>query len=100
MSRPMGIMASFSKVSFRKDGEEVFSARVNSGGCFGPDKAVDVINRGYTALNNAIASGTLDKAALDFNTVSVGGEFSRGEREYAVTAKGPTSITAKNIKPL
>ncbi len=52
--RPMGIMASFSNVAFKKDGTEVFSARVHSGGCFGPDATSDVIDRGYAELNEAI----------------------------------------------
>jgi hypothetical protein len=35
---PMGIMASFSDVTFKKDGVAVYSTKVTSGGCFGPDQ--------------------------------------------------------------
>ncbi|MBL8712004.1 MAG: hypothetical protein JNM12_03820 [Alphaproteobacteria bacterium] len=85
-TRPMGIMASFSNVAFKKDGAEVFSARVHSGGCFGPDATEQVIDRGYAELNRAIADGTLPATARDFNTVSV------GSNEYAVKNITPTHV--------
>lgn len=89
-NRPMGIMASFSNVAFKKDGTEVFSARVHSGGCFGPDATDQVIDRGYAELNRAISEGTLPATARDFNTVSV------GSNEYAVKNITPTHVeTAK-----
>ena len=96
MSRPMGIMASFSKVAFKKDGVEVFSAKVTSGGCFGPNPDVDVINRGYTELKGAIDAGKATTAALDFNSVSISSEFGGGRsREYIVGAHDAKSIDAK-----
>jgi len=85
---PLGIMASFSTVSFKKDGAEVFSAKVTSGGCFGPDETADVIDRGYHELNHAVKSGTVDKAALDFNQVSI------GRNNYTVISKTPTHVEA------
>lgn len=85
---PMGIMASFSTVSFKKDGAEVFSAKVTSGGCFGPDAAADVIDRGYHELNRAVKKGTVEKAALDFNQVSV------GRNDYTVISKTATHVEA------
>lgn len=100
MSRPMGIMASFSKVSFKKDGAEVFSATVTSGGCFGPNPDVEVINRGYTELKSAIGAGKATTAALDFNTVSIASQFGSGEREYSVGKHGAKSIEAKALKRL
>lgn len=87
----MGIMASFSKVSFKKDGVELFSAKVTSGGCFGPDATSDVIDRGYHELNHAVKAGTVPAAALDFNTVSV------GINEYTVTSKTPTHVEASKF---
>lgn len=90
--QPMGIMASFSNVSFKKDGVEVFSTKVTSGGCFGPDPEVDVINRGYAELNRSIRSGKTPEAARDFNQVSV------GARDYEIGQKGPASIPAASIK--
>lgn len=87
----MGIMASFSKVAFKKDGVEVFSAKVTSGGCFGPDAEADVIDRGYHELNRAIKAGTAPATALDFNGVSV------GSNEYAVTATTPNHVEASKI---
>jgi hypothetical protein len=92
--RPMGIMASFSKVSFKKDGAELFSARVTSGGCFGPDDVVDVVNRGYDELKRAINDGKLTTAALDFNQVSV------GAREFAVSGQNAQRIEKTNLKRL
>lgn len=89
--RPMGIMASFSNVAFKKDGAEVFSARVHSGGCFGPDATEQVIDRGYAELNRAIADGTLPATARDFNTVSV------GSNEYTVTKITPTHVEASKF---
>jgi len=89
--RPMGIMASFSNVAFKKDGAEVFSARVHSGGCFGPDATEQVIDRGYAELNEAIKSGTLPETARDFNSVSV------GANEYTVTKITPTHVEASNF---
>ncbi|MEZ0261103.1 MAG: hypothetical protein ACAH80_08840 [Alphaproteobacteria bacterium] len=91
--RPMGIMASFSTVSFKKDGKEVFSASVTSGGCFGPDDTVDVINRGYDAMKTAINEGKATTAALDFNSVSV------GQRSFDVTGHSPVRIERKNLNP-
>lgn len=93
-NRPMGIMASFSKVSFKKDGAEIFSASVSSGGCFGPDDVVDVINRGYDELKGAINAGTLTTAALDFNQVSV------GAREFAVSGQNAQRIEKANLQRL
>ncbi|MCC7037631.1 MAG: hypothetical protein IT560_10045 [Alphaproteobacteria bacterium] len=90
-TRPMGIMASFSNVAFKKDGAEVFSARVHSGGCFGPDATEQVIDRGYAELNRAIADGTLPATARDFNTVSV------GSNEYTVTKITPTHVEASKF---
>lgn len=84
--RPMGIMASFSNVAFKKDGAEVFSARVHSGGCFGPDATEQVIDRGYAELNRAISEGKLPATARDFNTVSV------GSNEYAVKNITPNHV--------
>lgn len=98
--RPMGIMASFSKVSFKKDGAEVFSARVTSGGCFGPNPDVDVINNGFQALLRAVDEGKATTAALDFNSVSIGGEFSSSVREYSVGKHGAKRIGAKALKRL
>jgi len=83
---PLGIMASFSKVTFKKDGAEVFSAKVTSGGCFGPDAEADVIDRGYHELNRAVKQGTADKAALDFNQVSV------GRKDFTVLSKTATHV--------
>lgn len=91
-NRPMGIMASFSKVSFKKDGAEVFSATVTSGGCFGPDDAVDVINRGYAEMNKAINSGALAETARDFNAVSV------GAHNYEVAPHGKSRIEKSALK--
>lgn len=88
---PLGIMASFSDVTFKKDGVELFSAKVTSGGCFGPDPEAEVINRGYAELNRAIKEGRAPEAARDFNTVSV------GAREYKVDAKGPDAIPPASI---
>jgi len=88
---PMGIMASFSQVTFRKDGADVFSARVHSGGCFGPDATSQVIDRGYTELNKAVKEGKAPEAALDFNSVAV------GSSEYAVVSKTPTHVEAAKI---
>lgn len=88
---PMGIMASFSKVAFKKDGVEVFSAKVTSGGCFGPDATSEVIDRGYHELNRSINAGTTPATALDFNSVSV------GSNEYAVTSKTATHVEAAKI---
>ncbi|MDF3022998.1 MAG: hypothetical protein K0R10_359 [Alphaproteobacteria bacterium] len=90
-TRPMGIMASFSNVAFKKDGTEVFSARVHSGGCFGPDATEQVIDRGYAELNEAIKSGTLPETARDFNSVSV------GANEYTVTKITPTHVEASKF---
>ncbi len=92
-ARPMGIMASFSTVSFKKDGKEVFSASVTSGGCFGPDDTVDVINRGYDAMKTAINEGKATTAAMDFNAVSV------GARTYGVSGHGPARIERKDLNP-
>lgn len=89
----MGIMASFAKVSFKKDGKEVFSASVTSGGCFGPDDVVDVINRGYTEMKTAINEGKLTTAALDFNGVSM------GQRNFECTGHTPARIERANLKP-
>ena len=94
MSRPMGIAASFSKVAFKKDGAEIFSAKVTSGGCFGPDDVVDVVNRGYDALKKAINDGDLTTAAFDFNQVSV------GAREFGVSGQSATRIEKKNLTPV
>lgn len=93
-ARPMGIMASFSTVSFKKDGTEVFSASVSSGGCFGPDKTADVIDRGYHELNRAIREGAATEAARDFNSVSV------GRNEYAVISKTADHVEAAKIAKL
>jgi len=93
-ARPMGIMASFSKVSFKKDGAEVFSATVHSGGCFGPDDVVEVINRGYAELKTAINEGKLTTAALDFNSVSM------GLRQFECTGHTPARIERANLKPV
>ena len=92
--RPMGIMASFSNVAFKKDGAEVFSARVHSGGCFGPDATEQVIDRGYAELNDAIKAGTLPETARDFNSVSV------GMNEYTVTKITPTHVEASKFGKL
>lgn len=91
---PLGIMASFSQVSFKKDGAEVFSARVHSGGCFGPDDVADVIDRGYHELNAAIKAGKLSDTARDFNAVAV------GSTEYAVQSKTATHVVASKIGTL
>lgn len=90
-ARPMGIMASFSTVSFKKDGAEVFSAKVTSGGCFGPDDISDVIDRGYFELNKAVKDGTVSSAALDFNSVSV------GANNYDVTSKTANHVEASKV---
>ncbi|HYD18761.1 MAG TPA: hypothetical protein VEF76_09815 [Patescibacteria group bacterium] len=90
-ARPMGIMASFSTVAFKKDGVEVFSARVHSGGCFGPDETADVIDRGYAELNDAIKNGTLPATARDFNSVAV------GANEYGVKKITPTHVEASKF---
>ena len=91
--RRMGIMASFAKAVFKKDGREVFTATVTSGGCFGPNPDLDLINEGYAALKRAIKEGNLPATAEDFNTVAVSG------REYAVT-KGPAGIDPASLKLL
>lgn len=90
----MGIMASFSEVSFKKDGVELFKTSVTSGGCFGPDKTADVIDRGYHELNSAIKAGDVAEAARDFNTVSV------GRNEYAVLSKTATHVEAAKLGKL
>jgi hypothetical protein len=82
------VMASFSKVTFKKDGAEVFSATVTSGGCFGPDKSIDVANRGYSALNEAIRQNTLPALARDFDSVVI------GQKEFAVEKKSDSKIEA------
>jgi hypothetical protein len=97
MSRPVGIMASFAKVAFKKDDVEVFATSVIAGpGCFGPSKDMNdlgVINAGYEALQKAITEGKAPAAASDFNRVVVRG------REYAV-AKGPAGIDPRSLKLL
>ena len=91
---PMGIVASFSKVTFKKDGAEIFSANVTSGGCFGPTPDIDVINAGYAELRSAIRKNKIPAASIDFNAVSVRGH------EYAVSSKGPYKIDAAGLKRL
>jgi len=93
-SRRQGIMASFSKVVFKKDGAEVFTATVTSGGCFGPDADIKVINAGYAELKRAIDSGQATAAANDFNSVAV------RRQEYKVLAKGPAGIKADDLKKI
>jgi hypothetical protein len=94
----MGIMASFSKVTFKKDGAEVFSTTVTSGGCFGPNPDVDVINNGFRDLRDAIKAGKATAAARDFNSVAIAGQFGGTSREYSVGAHGATRIDAKCLK--
>jgi len=91
--KPMGIMASFSKVAFKKDGQEIFSAQVTSGGCLGPHDLLDVVNRGYDELKKAIDGGKLTTAALDFNSISV------GAREFSVSGQDAKRITKTNLSP-
>jgi hypothetical protein len=95
----MGIMASFSKVTFKKDGADVFSTKVVSGGCFGPNPDLDVINNGFTALRGAIDAGKATTAALDFNSVSISGEFGGRTREYNIGTHGAAHIDLGCIKP-
>ncbi|MEZ0223241.1 MAG: hypothetical protein ACAH83_01710 [Alphaproteobacteria bacterium] len=91
--RPMGIAASFANVTFKKDDEEIYTARVSNGGCLGRDKADIVINRAYAKLKQAIDDGELKTSALDFNRVSVG----RNEFEIA-TPHGADRIAKSEIK--
>lgn len=93
MARPMGIAASFANVTFKKDDEEIYTARVSNGGCLGRDKADIVINRAYAKLKEAIDDGELTTAALDFNRVAVG----RSEFEIA-TPHGADRIAKSEIK--
>lgn len=95
MARPMGIAASFANVTFKKDDEVIYSARVSNGGCLGRDDADIVINRAYAQLKEAIDGGELTTAALDFNRVSVG----RSEFEIA-TPHGTERIAKSEITRL
>ena len=89
--QPLGIMASFSNVSFKKDGVEVFSASVSSGGCFGPDDDIKVINRGFDEMKRQ------GKAGTDFNTVALKPQFGGQERAYEVAVKN-NAIDAQSLK--
>jgi hypothetical protein len=93
----MGIRASFSKVTFKKDGEELFSAQTTSGGCFGPVPELNVINSAYAQLRDAIDEGKAKTAALDFNEVSITNEGGR-TRSYSVGDHDVKSIDAKALK--
>ena len=90
--QPLGIMASFSNVTFKKDGKDVFSASVTSGGCFGPDDDIKVINRGYEEMKRQGKA-----ASVDFNTVALKGQFGGSERSYEVAVKN-NAIDAKSLK--
>ncbi|MDE1152983.1 MAG: hypothetical protein PW788_10645 [Micavibrio sp.] len=89
---PMGIMASFSTVSFKKDGAEVFSASVSSGGCFGPDDDIKVITRGFDEMKRQGKAAT-----ADFNSVALKPQFGSSTREYKVAVKN-AQIDAKSLK--
>lgn len=97
MSRPMGIRASFSTVAFKKDGEELFSAKATSGGCFGPVPELDTINEAYAQLREAIDGGKAKTAALDFNEIAVTNEGGR-TKSYSVGDHNVTRIDAKSLK--
>ena len=90
MARPMGIAASFANVTFKKDDEEIYTARVSNGGCLGRDKADIVINRAYAKLKEAIDGGELTTAALDFNRVAV------GAAEFEIASPHGTERIAKS----
>lgn len=78
--RPMGIMASFSEVSFRQDGVTVFSATVSSGGCFGPDDDLKVVNRGFEEKKR-------EGNTAAFNEVSIKAQFGGSQRDYLAREK-------------
>jgi hypothetical protein len=93
----MGIRATFATVTFKKDGEELFSTKVTDGGCFGPNPDLDVINGGFNALNRAIDDGQAKTAALAFNKVAITSESGR-TREYSVGKHTATHIDAEVLK--
>ena len=96
MSRPRGIRASFATVSFKKDGEELFSTLATDGGCFGPVPELDTINEAYAQLREAIDGGKAKTAALDFNRIAVTNEGGQ-TCEYSVGEHDTKRIDAKSL---
>lgn len=106
MNRPMGIVASYIDIVFKKDGQEVYRTQ-GALGCVrngDPKDSYDLIRQGLAQLRNDVKAGNAKRDALDFTSVAVGKgaqkDFTRAELERAgVVPVADTSKRPRNKGP-